>query len=193
MAPSFGALLCLKVLWTWGDEEKWTPFEGFDYWGRKCSCILALLFFSPLCFPPGANLWGCSILQPEWRWSKHNRINTLGNNFFLQLRCKKTKGDINVRLWVHITEFMRMTWSCWNESHRFIELGDSLFFSRLLEVRAMKCCLISVAVKLSCCWFWCGTVLTSSHHSEEFWNHGLTPKLIKCGSTVSGFPLWRST
>lgn len=31
MAPSFGALLCLKVRWTWGDEEKWTPFEGFDY------------------------------------------------------------------------------------------------------------------------------------------------------------------
>lgn len=31
MVPSFGALLCLKVLWTWGDEEKWTPFEGFDY------------------------------------------------------------------------------------------------------------------------------------------------------------------
>ncbi len=24
MVPSFGALLCLKVLWTWRDEEKWT-------------------------------------------------------------------------------------------------------------------------------------------------------------------------
>lgn len=43
----FGGLHCLKVLWTWGDEEKWTPFEGFDYWGRKCSCTLAL-FSSPL-------------------------------------------------------------------------------------------------------------------------------------------------
>lgn len=31
MVPSFGALLCLKVLWTWGDEEKWALFEGFDY------------------------------------------------------------------------------------------------------------------------------------------------------------------
>lgn len=44
MVPSFGALLCLKVLWTWGDEEKWTLFEGFDYSETKCSCILALFF-----------------------------------------------------------------------------------------------------------------------------------------------------
>lgn len=52
MVPSFGAFLCLKVLWTWGDEEKWTLFEGFDYCERKCSCTLALFsFFSPLfCF-----------------------------------------------------------------------------------------------------------------------------------------------
>ena len=97
MVPSFGALLCLKVLWTWGDEEKWTPFEGFDYRGRKCSCTLALFFLSPFLFflqvPISRE---CSILEPEWRWSKHNRINAWGNDLSLQLRRKETKGNATV-------------------------------------------------------------------------------------------------
>lgn len=67
MVPSFGAFLCLKVLWTWGDEEKWALFEGFDYCERKCSCTLPFFFLSPFfVFPPGASLWGSSILELEW-------------------------------------------------------------------------------------------------------------------------------
>lgn len=45
-------------------------------------------FFSLFCFPPGANLSGCSILELEACWRKHGAINTPANYFSLELQTE---------------------------------------------------------------------------------------------------------
>lgn len=65
-----------------GRWRKMDPFWGIRLLRKKMQLHTGPFFFSPLCFPLGANLWGCSILEPEWCWSKHNSVNTLGFFFF---------------------------------------------------------------------------------------------------------------
>lgn len=57
-----------------GRWRKMDPFWGIRLLRDKMQLHTGSFFFSTLCFPPGANLWGCSILELEWYWSKHNTM-----------------------------------------------------------------------------------------------------------------------
>lgn len=171
MAPSFGALLCLKVLWTWGDEEKWTPFEGFDYWGRKCSCTLALFFFVfPLCFPPGANLSGCSILELEWRW--HRRIEKIIS--FCGKGGNRKKRKSKWSLWIRWLK-RSLSLSCWPESLLY-SLCEAFFFQpRLSKVTVFKCFLLMNASTFPRSWY-CTNFKKQYQiygHIHRFWSQSL--------------------
>ena len=110
-------------------------------------------FFSPFCFPPGANLSGCSILELEWRRGKHNSIKALGNNFFLQLRADTDKkehdcemGHYELHNEIQVTD---------KSLCRFIDLGDSgcflyvFFFLKVTKVTALKCCICLASLMLA--------------------------------------------
>lgn len=54
-----------------GRWRKMDPFWGIRLLWKKMQLHTGPLFSFPLfCFPPGANLSGCSILELEWHWSK---------------------------------------------------------------------------------------------------------------------------
>jgi len=149
-----------------GRWRKMDPFWGIRLLKKKMQLHTSAFFFSFFCFPPGAKLWGCSILELERRWRKH-----AGKSFLCATKVETSEEEYKWvgSLWSerlkrslpHISViFYRYYWS---DINCFIDLCCLLFsfcLSRgyntlvllFLEtlVLCQGCYIVATATKSSC-------------------------------------------